>query len=98
MAAKLTILYEIHDGFVRHTAEGKKLLAKLEKRFGKGKALSILAQSSGAPPTTSCCAARRSRSSRASHARFLAILPFPEPADNGPSRSTVMRMPARGHG
>ena len=33
--------------FVRHSAEGKKLLAKLEKRFGKGKALSILAHKLG---------------------------------------------------
>jgi len=33
--------------FVRHAAEGKKLLAKLEKRFGKGKALSILAHKLG---------------------------------------------------
>jgi transposase len=34
-------------GFVRHSEEGKKLLAKLEKRFGKGKALSILAHKLG---------------------------------------------------
>ena len=33
--------------FVRHSAEGKKLLAKLEQRFGKGKALSILAHKLG---------------------------------------------------
>ena len=33
--------------FVRHAAEGKKLLATLEKRFGKGKALSILAHKLG---------------------------------------------------
>jgi len=33
--------------FVRHSAEGKRLLAKLEKRFGKGKALSILAHKLG---------------------------------------------------
>jgi len=33
--------------FVRHSAEGKKLLARLEKRFGKGKALSILAHKLG---------------------------------------------------
>jgi transposase len=33
--------------FVRHSPEGKKLLAKLEKRFGKGKALSILAHKLG---------------------------------------------------
>jgi transposase len=33
--------------FVRHSAEGKKLLAKLEKRHGKGKALSILAHKLG---------------------------------------------------
>jgi hypothetical protein len=32
---------------VRHSAEGKKLLARLEKRFGKGKALSILAHKLG---------------------------------------------------
>ena len=33
--------------FVRHSAEGKKILARLEKRFGKGKALSILAHKIG---------------------------------------------------
>jgi len=33
--------------FVRHSGEGKKLLARLEKRFGKGKALSILAHRLG---------------------------------------------------
>jgi transposase len=33
--------------FVRHSAGGKKLLARLEKRFGKGKALSILAHKLG---------------------------------------------------
>ena len=33
--------------FVRHSAAGKKLLARLEKRFGKGKALSILAHKLG---------------------------------------------------
>jgi transposase len=33
--------------FVRHSAEGKKLLARLEKRHGKGKALSILAHKLG---------------------------------------------------
>jgi transposase len=33
--------------FVRHSAEGKQLLARLEKRFGKGKALSILAHKLG---------------------------------------------------
>jgi len=33
--------------FVRHSGEGKKLLAKLERRFGKGKALSILAHKLG---------------------------------------------------
>jgi transposase len=33
--------------FVRHSPEGKKLLARLEKRFGKGKALSILAHKLG---------------------------------------------------
>jgi transposase len=33
--------------FVRHCAEGKKLLARLEKRHGKGKALSILAHKLG---------------------------------------------------
>ncbi len=33
--------------FVRHSAEGKKALARLEKRFGKGKALSILAHKLG---------------------------------------------------
>ena len=33
--------------FVRHSQEGKKLLAQLEKRFGKGKALSILAHKLG---------------------------------------------------
>jgi hypothetical protein len=32
---------------LRHSAEGKKLLARLEKRFGKGKALSILAHKLG---------------------------------------------------
>jgi transposase len=34
-------------GFVRHSEEGKKLLARLEQRFGKGKALSILAHKLG---------------------------------------------------
>jgi transposase len=33
--------------FVRHSAGGKKLLAKLERRFGKGKALSVLAHKLG---------------------------------------------------
>jgi hypothetical protein len=33
--------------FVRHSAEGKRLLAKLEKRFGKAKALSVLAHRIG---------------------------------------------------
>lgn len=33
--------------FVRHAPEGKKLLARLEKRFGKGKALSVLAHKLG---------------------------------------------------
>ena len=33
--------------FVRHSAEGKKALARLEKRFGKGKALSVLAHRLG---------------------------------------------------
>jgi len=33
--------------FVRHCTEGKKLLARMEKRFGKGKALSILAHKLG---------------------------------------------------
>jgi transposase len=33
--------------FVRHSPEGKKLLARLEKRHGKGKALSILAHKLG---------------------------------------------------
>jgi len=33
--------------FVRHSAEGKKLLARLEPRFGKGKALSVLAHKLG---------------------------------------------------
>jgi len=33
--------------FVRHSPEGKKLRARLEKRFGKGKALSILAHKLG---------------------------------------------------
>jgi transposase len=33
--------------FVRHSEPGKQLLAKLEKRFGKGKALSILAHKLG---------------------------------------------------
>jgi hypothetical protein len=33
--------------FVRHSAEGKQLLTRLEKRFGKGKALSILAHKLG---------------------------------------------------
>jgi transposase len=33
--------------FVRHSADGKKLLNRLEKRFGKGKALSILAHRLG---------------------------------------------------
>ena len=32
---------------VRHSEPGKKLLAKLEKRVGKGKALSILAHKLG---------------------------------------------------
>jgi transposase len=34
-------------GFVRHSEQGKKLRARLEKRFGKGKALSILAHKLG---------------------------------------------------
>ncbi len=33
--------------FVRHSAEGKKILARREKRFGQGKALSILAHKLG---------------------------------------------------
>jgi len=33
--------------FVRHSPEGKRILARLEKRFGKGKALSILAHKLG---------------------------------------------------
>ena len=33
--------------FLRHTAEGKKILARLEKKHGKGKALSILAHKIG---------------------------------------------------
>ena len=33
--------------FVRHNEPGKKLLARLEKRVGKGKALSILAHKLG---------------------------------------------------
>jgi len=33
--------------FVRHSEQGKTLLARLEKRFGKGKALSILAHKLG---------------------------------------------------
>lgn len=33
--------------FVRHSAEGKQLLTRLERRFGKGKALSILAHKLG---------------------------------------------------
>jgi transposase len=33
--------------FVRHCAEGKRLLARLEKKHGKGKALSILAHKLG---------------------------------------------------
>jgi len=33
--------------FVRHSPEGKKLRARLEKRFGKGKALSVLAHKLG---------------------------------------------------
>jgi transposase len=33
--------------FVRHSAQGKKLLARLEQRFGKGKALSVLAHKLG---------------------------------------------------
>jgi len=33
--------------FLRHTKEGKKLLARIEKQHGKGKALSILAHKIG---------------------------------------------------
>jgi transposase len=33
--------------FLRHTSDGKKILARLEKRHGKGKALSILAHKLG---------------------------------------------------
>ena len=33
--------------FLHHTAEGKQLLARLEKTHGKGKALSILAHKIG---------------------------------------------------
>jgi transposase len=59
----LTILYEVHDvhrfdrvqefaSYARlvkcaKESAGKKLLAKLEKRFGKGKALSVLAHKLG---------------------------------------------------
>ena len=35
------------DLFLRHTTDGKKILARLEKRHGKGKALSILAHKIG---------------------------------------------------
>jgi len=53
----LTILYEIHDVtwafseaavlFLRHTKDGKKILAGIDKKHGKGKALSILAHKIG---------------------------------------------------
>ena len=33
--------------FLRHTTEGKRLLGRLEKKHGKGKALSILAHKIG---------------------------------------------------
>jgi hypothetical protein len=33
--------------FLRHTTDGKRLLARLEKKHGKGKALSILAHKIG---------------------------------------------------
>jgi transposase len=33
--------------FLRHNSEGKKILARLEKKHGKGKALSILAHKIG---------------------------------------------------
>ena len=33
--------------FLRHTTDGKKLLAGIEKKHGKGKALSILAHTLG---------------------------------------------------
>ena len=33
--------------FLRHTKDGKKLLARIEKKHGKGKALSILAHKIG---------------------------------------------------
>ncbi len=33
--------------FLRHTADGKKLLARLQRKHGKGKALSILAHKIG---------------------------------------------------
>ncbi len=33
--------------FVRHSAQGKKMLARLEQRVGKGKALSTLAHKLG---------------------------------------------------
>jgi transposase len=33
--------------FLRHTSEGKRLLARIEKKHGKGKALSILAHRIG---------------------------------------------------
>ena len=33
--------------FLRHNADGKQMLARLEKRHGKGKALSILAHKIG---------------------------------------------------
>jgi len=42
--------------FVRHSPEGKKLRARLEKRFGKGKALSVLAHKLG---RTVCTMLRR---------------------------------------
>ena len=33
--------------FLRHTKDGKKILARIEKKHGKGKALSILAHKIG---------------------------------------------------
>ena len=40
--------------FLRHATGGKKYLAPIEKKHGKGKALSILAHKSDGPCTTSC--------------------------------------------
>jgi len=40
---------------LRHTKDGKKLLAVIEKKHGKGKALSRSSRTRSAVPCTTCC-------------------------------------------